>query len=100
MGTASWVFVAACEFRIDARATPESPSAERPPVRVIRRAISSNWSVASRVLPSMVILLPPVRRRFSHGGIHGMTLTPTPRAAFFTARGRALGRLFVMTASV
>jgi hypothetical protein len=48
----------------------------------------------------MVILLPPVRRRLSHGGIHGMTLTPTPRTAFFTARGRALGRLGVMAASV
>jgi hypothetical protein len=44
-------------------------------------------------LPSTVTLLPPARSRFSHGGIHGTTFTPTRSAALVTATGRALDRL-------
>src|ERR1700730_5142745 len=48
----------------------------------------------------MVTLLPPTRRRFSQGGIHGMTFAPTRSAASVTAMGRALGRLCVKAASL
>src|SRR5689334_21272561 len=77
------------------RATSGSPEDDRPPVRVRRWPAIINWSVGSRVLPSMVIRLPPASRRFDQGGSQGTTLTPTRSAALVMARGRAFGRLFV-----